>query len=571
MANIARWVRIIPWRLAAALLWMAVGSVWAQVPVLDLSAQPGARLSGAMSLTVVRDDVAASADDLWRLGATDTTAWPSGRWLVRPGARVVGRAVLQAGPQPSVHVVQVPISRIDHVQVWWREPGGTWNTAHAGDRIPYSHWPYRGQMPSFPLAIGSAPLELMVAVANEAAIDVPVLIKPDAQHRADDVLQANTLGLIMGLGIMGAVVCLVSALTFRGRASWVLVAYAAWTFVMVAAVSGYAGLWLTPDWPEFNDGAKHFAGVVMAGLLVAVTVEMLDQIDIWRPLRWAGVAVLGLTLAYAIAQALWLPNSWRPVGGVAWVAFCMLASLALCVLSYLRGGRHVELVAAAVVCFGLVGVLAAAIALGAAPSGRLGIDWRSILSALLLFASAQFLRHALYRRERYGRDVLGRAAIGMHRDPLTALLSYPGAQSAYEQAGLRHRAGRSPVAVMLITLPALEQCSTDHGFVLTERALVRFAAALQQVLGREWAIGRLSKSRFCAMANNGNGATALGQTATRVLSHCARVTEPLPVVSEFDLRIVCAFSDGELPFADLLRGMDDAADAMAPGKRITAV
>ena len=49
----------------------------------------------------------------------------------------------------------------------------------------------------------------------------------------------------------------------------------------------------------------------------------------------------------------------------------------------------------------------------------------------------------------------------------------------------------------------------DHGFELTERAVVRFAAALQQVLGRSWATGRLSKTRFCAVTNSGDGAMAL--------------------------------------------------------------
>jgi hypothetical protein len=36
---------------------------------------------------------------------------------------------------------------------------------------------------------------------------------------------------------------------------------------------------------------------------------------------------------------------------------------------------------------------------------------------------------------------------------------------------------------MLFVLPGLEESGEDHGFVVTERALVRFAAALQSVAG----------------------------------------------------------------------------------------
>lgn len=565
-----RWGSIILRRLLPLLLLLAGTLACAQVPQLDLArAELPHALGGAMSVAVVADGVAVDPDGFWALPEAPARGWPAGRWKVRPGERVVGRVVLSGPAEPAVYVVQVPISRVDEVQVWWREPGQPWHAARAGDRVPYSQWPFVNQLPAFPVLVGPQPVELMVAVANDGVLDVPVLLKSDSRHREDDVLQSNLLGLIMGMGLMGVIACAISALTFRGSASWVLVAYAAWAFVMVATISGYAGIWLTPDAPEFNDGAKHFTGVVMAGLLAAVTAEMLDQLEFWPVLRWLGAALLVLTIGYAVLQAFWLPHAWRPMGAVAWVGVCVLASLGLCTVSHLRGGRHVPMVASAVLCFAAVGVLSSAVALGAAPSGRLGIDWRAVLSALMLFASAQVLRHTLYQRERYGRDVLGRAALSIRRDPLTALLSYPGMQSAYDHALLRQQAGHGPVAVILIALPALEQCSMDHGFELTERAVVRFAAALQQVLGRGWAIGRLSKTRFCALTNSGEGAMALVQTATRILSHTARVEEPLPLVGAFDLRMVCTLLAAEpRDFADTLRALEEMGQTMASNKRI---
>lgn len=554
---IVSWVQLL---VGMVLAWPA----WASLPQLQLSpARPEVVLNDAMSVAVVPVSQPADPDLFWQLPGA-TVAWPPGRWLLRPGQRVVGRVVLQGGRERDLYVVQVPVNRVDRVQVWSREAGKPWRGAEAGDRVPLSRWPFAGQYPAFALTLSEQPTELIVAAANDAPLALPVLLKTDADFLEGRLLQANLSGLILGLGLMGAVVSVISAVVLRRRASWVLALYAWWAFVLVLVVSGYGAVWLTPEWSEFNDKGKHVAAAVMAGLLVTVVAEVLDGLDVLPALRWLGLAMLVLGLAYGLVQALVLPGGWRLLGGAVWASLCVAASLALCLVSHWRGGHYVGLTVLAVACTG------GTFALHYVDSGLIhGLDVRSLVGASLLFASVLLLRHALFMRERYGRDVLGRAAISRNRDPLTALLSFTGLQHCYEEVLLRKLAGRGTVAVLMFALPRVDQCALDHGFVLTERGLVRFAAALHQVLGNRWSIGRLSKTRFAAVTGACANEDALVQTATRVLAHCARLKDPISPLADFDLRIVCLFAGGApRPFREVLRELEEAGQTMDSSKRI---
>ncbi|HVZ46860.1 MAG TPA: 7TM-DISM domain-containing protein [Ramlibacter sp.] len=556
--------------LIGVLLWFPLAA-WADAPVMQLSPSvPQQPLAEAMSVAIlpISQAVAQAADPdaLWNAPVAITTDWSANRWEVRPGERVVGRIVLQSARQSDVWVVEASDATVDRVQLWYREAGKPWRSAEAGDRVPLARWPFFGQFPAFALTLTEAPLQVMVVVENAQPEAVPIWLRTESAFVQARLLQANFAGIAMGLGLMGAVMCLVAAITYRRRASWMLFAYATWSLATVACNTGYTAIWFTPQWPQFNDASKDFTLVVMGALLVTLIAESLDRLDALAIKRWAVIVTLLAGLGYAFVHVLALPGSLRPLVLAYWETLCFLAGAILCLVSWLRGGRYLVLPAAAVVLFGV----AMALQYDAFDLSS-GFDATSLAASLALFASAQVLRHGVFIRERYGRDVLGRAAIAANRDPLTALLSYPGLQHAYESARLKEGAGRGPVALVVFSLPRFDDCSIDHGFVLTERAVVRFAAALQQVLGNDWAIGRLSKTRFAALANTRGSQDELVQCATRILSQCARIDDTLSPVNDFDLRIVCAIRGKAVPFRDVLREMEEAAQAMEGNKRIATV
>ena len=506
-------------------------------------------------------------DQAWEGDAAQPVLQPDRRWQSSAGTRLVGRVVLQGGDAPGTYVVQVPTAWFDQVQVWQREPGGAWASAVAGDRVALSRWPFISQNPAFVVNVGAAPVHLMVVMDNEATSRAPVWLATDAAYRETQLRQSNLSGMNMGLGLMVVVFTVLGAVVQRRRASVLLAGVATWVFITVISLNGYMAVWLTPEWPSLNDASKQFTGVMMSALMFALTAEALDQRYLTRVERWAKVVVPGLVLVYAVVQAAWLPGAWRlPAAAVITLA-TLAGSMVMCGLSVLRGGRYVRWIMAALGCYAL------AVTIVYTPFDFVaGLDVRAAAVALLLFASLLVFYHALFLRERYGRDVLGRAAVTGNRDPLTALLSYQGFQLAYDEALLRQGAGERQTPVMMFLLPGMEQSAVDHGFVLTERVVVRFAACLQGALGDSWSIARISKTRFACIGMGDARSADVLAVATQVLAHCARLSDVIGPVADFDLRIACTqrwLSPGGLK--PLMGALEEACHALVAPKRIALV
>jgi GGDEF domain-containing protein len=371
----------------------------------------------------------------------------------------------------------------------------------------------------------------------------------------------------MGLGAMVVVVCLLGAVTLRRGVNWLLAGVAGWTLFTATTLNGYFAVWFTPDAAFFNDSAKHFTGVVLGGLTLALTAASLDPRSLRRSGRILAYAVLAGCVVIGVAQAAWLPLSWRVISATVCAGATIVGSIILCVQSAIRSGRQVTLVSAGVACFTGAWALAL-IPRDFAP----GLDLRSAFVGMLLYAGLLLIRQALIARERHGRDVLGRAAVSANRDPLTALFSYTGFELAYEEAMLRQQAGARASSMMLFLLPALERSGEEHGYEITERALVRFAAALQASLGDAWSIARLSQTRFACISTQPYDQEQVQANATQVLARCARISLPLAPLADFGLRIACLrrplAHDG---LRDLLVEMEEAAVMMEEGKRIAFV
>lgn len=533
------------------------------VPQLRLSRSDHAvNLTPVMATDVVPSSWAQDPQALWDL-PVKTTVGPAS-WTLDAGRRMVGRIVLQGSRERDDYVVVVPSSRVDEVQIWYRDPATKdWKGAVAGDRIALSRWPFVASFPSFPVELDEASIELIVTAMNDGPVDAPVMIQPDVAYRAAQTRQAQVSGLVAGLGVMVVIVCLISAAALRPRSNALLAGFAAWALLALVSFSGDLGIWLTPEWPAINDGSKHFTVVVMSGLLVMVTTEALDRRLLSKRERALAWVLPAAALAYALAQALYLPQHWRLAGGYLSASTAILLSLGMCFFSRLRGGANTGLIAMAVLCYVM------AVTLQSLPFGLvMGLDLRSAGTAVALFACVLILRSAVFLHERYGRDVLGRAAIEARRDPLTALLSYSGFQDAYDATALRLRAGHEPPAAMLFLLPGLERSTEENGFEVVERALVRFAASLQRVLGDSWTLARLSKRRFAAISMSPVDEEALQAAATQVLAEGARLKEPLSPLTDFDLKIAGTRCRTTPELRMLLGDLEMAAAGMGEKKRI---
>ena len=539
-------------------------TAWAMPPQVQLGAdRPEISMAAVMALNRVPVVAVNDPNALWALPFAAPR--PELEEIsLEIGTQVVGRVQVKLMPGPATYYVQVPSPRIDQVQLWFRADGGPWRGARAGDRVPMAQWPFLGLHPAFAIPVDGRSVDLIMVLQNNGPLSVAALMRTEEAFQNGRLRQTNLSGLVTGMGLMVTVMVLIAALMLR-EASWVVLAFAVWVNVTSASFNGSAPIWLLPDWPWLNDGSKLMSANVLSALLLWAVSRVLEQRSQPPVLRALGpaallVAVVGSALLLTVA-----PAALRLPGTVAFSFACVAAALALCWISHRRGGRFVGLVGGAVLAYALVLVLGR-------DSGHItgGLDWRLVLTAWMLYGCALLLLQAQSARVRYGRDVLGRAAVSADRDPLTALWSYDGLLQRHAEAALREAAGQGASSLMLVALPGLDRSGADHGLVLVERALVRMAAALQTLLGQDWVIGRLSKRHFVAISLRPLSAEVLVQTATQVLSQCARIEQPLNPVSEFDMHIVCRHRKvGGTPFAELLREVEEAGRQLEDGKRIT--
>ncbi len=555
-------------RFLGAILLAAPALVGAIPSVQPGQADAPVNLAPLMAMDAMPAREVPNPDAMWALPVRAQGTPREPQWDVDAGGRVVGRVVLQGTRELEQFVLLVPSARMDEVRVWYRYgTTGSWKSALAGDRVPLSQWPVVGPMPAFPVLLGDEPAQVIVSMVNDGGLSSPVLLLSDARFRKAHVHQAVVSGFVSGLGIMVLLLCLVSGFSLTRGARLLLPVVSAAALVFVMCLNGSMAMWFTPEWPRFNDASKHASSVVLSGLVLSMTAFALDSRYFRRASLAVAIAAPLVALLYAAVQVQWLPHDWRGLGALAWAVLTAALGLAMCLASALAGGRFVGLAVAANVCY--------ALAVGSAVFDFeiiSELDLSDALTDVLVYASVLVFRYMLFMRERHGRDVLGRAAVGANRDPLTALLSYSGFQLAYDEAMLRQGSQGQRTWSMVFFLPGLERISVEHGFVLTERALVRFAAGLQSVLGDSWSIGRLSKTRFAAVSNRSMDATAVKAFATQVLTGSARLADELGPAGGFDLRIVftrCAPESTGLK--GMLARLEEPARALEGHKRITLV
>jgi two-component system, sensor histidine kinase LadS len=571
---VRRWSRIVGWLVSCALLsvWLGYAALAHAQAVPNTKpvqiAAPAKSLTLPQQVDAFNVPLSTPLDPqvLWDQPYLPTQAANvAGLWHVVDGQRTAAKFTLSAQTE-QVYAIEVPLSRMDLVDVFWRSPGQAWSHAQAGDTVALSRWPIVGQYPTFMVHFASLPssLDVLVVMQNAGFAETTMVLSADRASSERRLIQANASGLMIGACATVMVICLLLCILYRNQAGFYLLAYSIAVTMGSILLNGYGAIWFTPEWPQFNDSIKPFTATLICTAMLFAVKATLDKSVVSRGWHMAVTAMGGVLLVYAFAQLTLLPFTWRLIGGAGGGVLVAFMGLGLCWSCWRKGDRYALWVALAVVLFAMSVVVVT--------RGFImvwGIGLFSALTSLCLIASVLVLRHVLALRERYGRAVLGRAVINEHRDPLTALLSYEGFERAVDTLAVRQQSGGGVAHVLYFSLLHLDNFRHEDGYIIWQRDLVRFAAVLQKALGNDWQIARLSNSKFGAVRLADQRSLAIEPLLTLVLTSCSRKIDTQGWVDRVGLRLasVCTplTSSG---LQDSLRLLDQSVRDLGPGKRI---
>ncbi len=545
------------WRIGHWVAWCLV-SVLACLP--QLASAQVAHLAAPQVSTLLPTVVnafhlpptqAPDPETIWSANQVVTQAAnPQGRWNVSSKYATAAKFTLTTQSE-HIFSVEVPLVRMDKVQLFWRTPGHAWRQAEAGDTVPLSRWPIVGQFATFVLHFDATPgtMDVLLVMQNTGTGATTVYLNSDRESRERRLLQANAAGLLIGASAMVLVINLLLFGLYRSKATLYLLIYCAAVTAGIAILSGYAAIWFTPEWPRLNDSAKPLIASLISATMLLASLAALDRNVVSAWANRLGAALFALILLYGLVQAIWLPPSWRLVGGSVGAGLAVLTVIAVSLVSWRRGDRYAHWVIVAALLF-----TGSAVVVSMGYVQMAGQDGFSLAMAFLLISSNLVLRHVLILRERFGRAVLGRAEINRYRDPLTALLSYEGFERAVENLAVRQHSGGGIAKMLYFSLTELNSFKNEDGYVVWQRDLVRFAAVLQKALGEGWHIARLSNSKFGAVRLDDHQKASSGPLLTLVLSSCVRMIDTYGWVDRVDLRMAAVV----MPLTG--RGLKDSLD-----------
>ncbi len=547
------------------LLGLAHSAAWAQISMVSAPHRSLA-LPTVVSAFALPLGQAFDPDVVWQTTYPITQpANTEGRFSVSLGQLTVAKFTLTSSAE-HIAALEVPMVRMDLVEVFWRAPGQPWQRAKAGDTVPLSGWPVVAQFPTFVLNMDSLSngIDVILVMQNAGSATTRVNLHSDRESSERRLLQASGAGLLIGASAMVLLITLLRFAVHRQRASACLLLYCTTITAAIAMLSGYSAIWFTPDSPSINDSGKPFIASVTSAAVLMACIAALDRQTLGVVWRRAAYVLALFILGYSVVQAVLLSPTWRLTGTVAGgLAATTLVIVASAIAGH-NGDRYARWVMAAMVLFA---ASAAVVARGYAQVAH--IDVFGLAIAVLLIASSLILRHVLISRERFGRDVLARAKTNRLRDPLTALLSYEGFEREVEKLNLRQTSEGGIAHVLYFSLTELDNFKHQDGYVVWQRDMVRFAAVLQRVLGEGWHIARLSNSKFGAVRLSDQQTVSSEPLLTLILSHCARKIDTYGWVDRVGLRMadVCTplTSSG---LQESLRLLEDSVQALEYGKRI---
>ncbi len=527
------------WRVAMVLLFLQTSllgsAAWARADLLSLGSS-GNEVALAPSLEFWLDptgqtsveQVEARAD---ALPFADVT--PGNKYQLESGALWLRFDAVVLDPRIRWKM-EIPMSGIDKVALYYRDSLGRWVVQQAGDSLPMSVWPQPSLYPVFSLNHEVGQPTAYYLRVEHARVPYSTLPQVMGDTRlATDRQQENLfLGAYFGLAALVILLALINAVLHRdwGFATYAL--YMATFSGAQAAVTGVAGLYWWPEQPELNNAALVLLrmGAAASALLFVRTIATPKRFS--RALDWFILALIGVLPILALIDIGFpTPESFALINimVVAGIAVLLMAVG----VSLFEGDRHARWI-----LLGFLPIVAAAVFPLLRNFGLLSTGFFT-QNALLLGSAieAPILFYGLLRRVTQDSKPSMRATALKTTDPLTGLGSSNVLLRSLRQALSTAERYQQPCALLVINLSNLAPLLQEHGRETGDRAMVMAATRIRAAAQPSDTVARVGDSHFALLMEGPMTPDSVTQVATRIVASGLRPSSQLPEADPLQFHI----------------------------------
>lgn len=421
--------------------------------------------------------------------------------------------------------LELPMSGVDKISLYYRDSLGRWVVQHAGDTLPMSAWPLPGRFPALSMSqeLGqSTRYYVRIQHARVPFSAVPRAVS-DARLTATRQLDHVLLGAYFGLAFLVTLLAAMNAVAYR---DWGFASYALYVGTFAgsqAAFTGMAGLYLWPELPALNNPAVFALPLAAAGTAMLFVRTVTTPKRFSRALDWFLMAMFGLLMGIAVIDGT-VPTAESFAVANVIVSAGIVALLLVVGVSLFEGDRHARWIA-----LGFLPIIIATLF----PLGRnLGLLRASFLTenALLLGSAleAPILFYGLLRRVTQQRESETRATTLRTTDPLTGLGSARAMVGRLRQALSTGARYQQPCALLIIHLSNLLQLQQQHGRETGDRAMVMAASRIRAAAQTTDTAARVGDSHFALLMEGPMSSDSVNDVATKILASGLRPSRELP-------------------------------------------
>jgi diguanylate cyclase (GGDEF)-like protein len=473
--------------------------------------------------------------------------------------------------------IELPMSGVDKISLYYRDSLGRWVVQQAGDTLPISAWPLPGRFPALSLSPDqgqSIRYYLRIEHARVPFSVVPRAVS-DAQLTATRQRDHVLLGAYFGLAFLVSLLAVINAVAYR---DWGFASYALYVTTFAssqAAFTGMAGLYVWPEMPALNNPAVFALPLAAAATAMLFVRTVTTPKRFFRALDWLLMAMFGLLLSIALIDgAIPTPESFAVANVL--VSAGIVVLLLVVGVSLFEGDRHARWIA-----LGFLPIIVATLF----PLGRnLGLLRAGFLTenALLLGSAleAPILFYGLLRRVTQRRESESRATTLRTTDPLTGLGSARALIGKLRQALSTAGRYQQPCALLLINLTNLAALQQQHGRETGDRAMVMAASRIRAAAQTTDTVARVGDAQFALLMEGPMTSDSVNDVATKILASGLRPSRELPDADPLVFHIAIGYmpeptklakSDAQTYLSRMLQAVKDMNDGSRKAIRMIQI